>query len=213
MFRYIITFFLLGLSFGAGPCLAACGPLLISYTAGTGKDVLKGLSAYILFSLARISAYLMIGIFVFLLGKFLAAEYLGVISKYILIIGGIFVISVGVLVILGKREKKRERFCFSEKNRNVPLILGLIIGILPCAPLLAVFSYIGLISKNWFSSLAYAFFFGIGTLISPLLVLSGLAGLLPRLLADKNPVYGRIFNCLCGGIMVFLGAQLIGRAF
>ncbi len=213
----IITFFLLGLSFGSGPCLASCGPLLISYTAGTRKNPAGGLSAYALFSLARVSVYLAIGLAVYFLGRFLAVEYLGVISRYVLILGGAFIISVGVLLILGKNMHSgicgllRDKFL--QKDKKSIIIMGLIIGLLPCAPLLAVFSYIGLTSKSWHSSLAYAFSFGAGTLVSPLLVLTALAGLLPRLLTDKKPVYERAFNFLCGGIMVFLGAQLVMRAF
>ena len=50
----VITFFLLGLSFGSGPCLAACGPLLISYIAGTGKKFKDSVVTYLIFSSARI---------------------------------------------------------------------------------------------------------------------------------------------------------------
>ena len=116
-------------------------------------------------------------------------------------------------------KKKEKGFCavlcrrFLEKDKKSIIIFGLIIGLIPCAPLLAAFSYMGLISKDWFTSLTYSFFFGLGTLISPLLVLAGLAGVIPRILADKQAVYGRIFNFICGGILVLLGLQLIRRVF
>ncbi|MFH0935260.1 MAG: sulfite exporter TauE/SafE family protein, partial [Candidatus Omnitrophota bacterium] len=225
----IISFFLLGLSFGAGPCLASCGPLLISYLAGTKKNFRGGLYSYILFSAARISVYLAIGLLVFLLGRVLASEFLGVISKYVLVSGGGFIICVGVLLMarpcspsvlsgaegLMLDKHKETGFCnvlqkkFLEKDKKSIIIFGLIIGLIPCAPLLAAFSYMGLISKDWLTALTYSFFFGLGTLISPLLVLAGLAGVIPGILADKQAVYGRIFNFFCGGILVLLGLQLI----
>ena len=212
-----ISFFLLGLSFGAGPCLASCGPLLITYIAGTGKNVFKSLVSYALFSCARISVYLALGISVYFLGRFFAGELLGVISKYVLILGGGFIICVGALLILGKDKETGAcnalRKKFLEKDKKSIILFGLIIGFLPCAPLLAVFSYLGLISKNWVLALTYSFFFGLGTLISPLLVLAGLTGVIPRILADKRSVYLRIFNFFCGAILIFLGLQLIGRAF
>lgn len=92
------------------------------------------------------------------------------------------------------------------------VIIGLSMGLLPCAPLLATFSYIGLISKSWLQSLYYSLAFGIGTFFSPLILLAVFTGLLPRLLG-RSALFGRIFAFLCGLIMVFLGVNLIKRAF
>ncbi|MFH0762376.1 MAG: sulfite exporter TauE/SafE family protein [Candidatus Omnitrophota bacterium] len=211
-----ISFFILGLSFGSGPCMASCGPLLLTYIAGTAKSVSKGLLSYILFSCARISVYLAAGVSVYFLGRIFTGEFLGALSRYVFVLGGAFIISVGVLLILGK--DKQAGFCKAlqkkllQNDKKSIIILGLIIGLAPCAPLLAIFSYLGLISKNWALALTYSFFFGLGTLISPLLVLAALTGAIPRILADKS-AYRRIFNFFCGGILVFLGLQLIWRTF
>ena len=217
MINIIFSLFLLGLSFGSGPCLASCGPILISYVAGTEKNVLKSFISYILFSLARISVYLALGLLVFLLGRFVTERFLEGSSQYIFLLGGAFVICVGVLIVLGKRMDFG--FCrflhnhILEQNKKSVAMLGLIIGFLPCAPLLALFSYVGLISKSWVSVLLYIFSFGIGTFVSPLLVLVIFAGFIRRLLSHANAVYGRYFSFICGLIMIFLGIQLILRAF
>ena len=91
-----------------------------------------------------------------------------------------------------------------------PITLGLIIGFLPCAPLLAVLSYIGLISFNWRQSVFYSLVFGIGTLISPLILLVLGAGAISKILLNKPKIY-HIFRFICGLIIILFGLQLILR--
>lgn len=216
MGKIIITLFLGGLFFGSGPCLVTCGPVLISYIAGTEKRILKGLIAYVLFSLARISIYLFLGLAIFFLGNFTVEKFLGNYSRYILIAGSGFIILVGFLVALGKRPEFR--FCrvleknVLEQDKKTVVILGLIIGLLPCVPLLAILSYVGLVSKSWIQSLLYSFSFGLGTFVSPLLFLVMLASLIPKFFIEKKGIYIRMLNFICGLIIIFFGLQLIKKA-
>lgn len=211
----IVSFFLLGLSFGFGPCLGSCGPLLISYIAGTEKNTLKSVITYILFSISRISAYFVTGILIFILGELITKNLFGNLSKYIFIFGGIFIIFVGILIVLGKKlEFGLCKFLSKnilEQDKKSIMFLGFIIGFLPCAPLFAVFSSAGLISKSLLSFLLYIASFSIGTFFSPLLVLVIFTGLLPRLLLNKSLIASRIFNAVCGLIMITLGIQLITK--
>lgn len=217
MFSMFLSLFLLGLSFGSGPCLASCGPLLVAYIVGTKKDTLKGLVSYFIFSIARILAYLILGFLIFYLGSFLTQRLLGNFARYIYILGGIYIISVGILMALGVRAETG--FCrilqknVLEKDKKSVFTLGFIIGLLPCAPLLALFSYLGLIYKSWTAVLLYIFSFGAGTLISPLLALVIFAGFLPRLFLHKKINAGRVLSFICGLLMVFMGTQLIRSAF
>ncbi len=123
---------------------------------------------------------------------------------------------MGIFLALGKRleltfwQPLYKRIL--ERDRKSIVILGLIIGLLPCAPLLAIFSYIGLVSRLWSSNLLYTLSFGLGTFISPLLLLVIFAGLIPRFLAHTRAVYSSIFNFICGLVILFLGLNLIIRA-
>lgn len=215
MNKLIFTFFLLGLSFGVGPCLASCGPLLISYIAGTQKNILKSILTYILFSLSRIFIYLVLGLFIFLSGKIITNYVLGAFSRYFFILGGFFIIIIGLLIALGKNPNYK--FCqkiqsiFLKKDTKTIIVLGLVIGILPCAPLISVVSYIGLTARHWLNSLIYSFSFGLGTIVSPLFLLVIFAGFIPQIIKNNN--FYRIFNFICGFIIIFLGIQLIRRAF
>lgn len=215
MNKIAISFFILGLSFGAGPCMASCGPLFISYIAGAGKGILKSLAAYALFSLARICVYLILSLLVFALGKFVIERFISGYSRYLFITAGAFLVLIGALMALGKNPNSR--FCgflrehALARDKKSIFTLGLITGLLPCAPLLAVFSYIILVSRGYPETLFYSFSFGIGTFVSPLIFLVIVAGLIPKYLIGSK--YERAFSLICGLVIIFLGIQLTGRGF
>ncbi len=211
MNRLLFNFFFIGLSLGIGPCLASCGPLLISYVAGTQKNILRSVAAYFLFSLSRVSVYALLGLSVFLSGQ-LASKYIfGNLWRYFFIAAGIFIMGIGLLMAIGKNLDyklcaKLKKF-FLKKDAKTVFIFGLIMGIMPCLPLVSVLSYLGLVSKTWLDSLAYSLFFGLGTIISPLFILVTLSGLIPRILMNKVKLHS-IFNFICGLVIMFLGIRL-----
>jgi len=218
MLKGAISIFLLGLSFGSGPCIASCGPILISYIAGTGKGPFKGLMSYVIFSSARIIAYTMLGFLVFWLGRFAEQRlFAGALFKYLIASGGAFIIVTGILMLAGRSlEFKLCHFLYRnilERDKKSLFIFGLAVGLLPCAPLLATLSYVGLASKSWLEGALYGMFFGLGTFISPLAILAGLAGFIPRLMHNIKAVYYRIFSFICGLIIIFLGIQLLRKVF
>ena len=215
--RLLFSFFLLGVSFGAGPCLASCGPLFLSYISGSGKNITKSLVSYLIFSLARITVYVFLGILVYCLGKFFTETIFEGISKYVFILGGGFIVCIGMLMALGRHMDAAVcRVVYKnllEKDIKSIFLFGLIIGLLPCAPLFALFSYVALISKSFTLSAIYAFSFGLGTLLSPLALLAVFAGVIPRALLKIKPLFSRIFNLVCAAVLIFLGIQLVRRGF
>ncbi len=216
--RLFLTFFILGLSLGFGPCIASCGPILISYIAATDKEISKALRTYFFFSLARITAYLILSLAIFYLGQAALEKLLGDFSPYLFRAGGIFIIFLGILIAAGKRWEVFKPCNFLEQHflkRDLKsiLLLGLITGFTPCLPLIAAFSYISFAAKTWANSLLYAFFFGLGTSLSPLIVLAMLTGLIPKVFRQQKETYRRVFNLTCGLIIVFLGLQLFIRAY
>lgn len=217
MNKIIWELFLSGLIFGSGPCLASCGPILISYVAATGKSALGGFKVYSLFSLARISVYLILSLAIYFLGRFATEKILGNLSPFIFVLGGIFLISIGISILLGKKIEsgflRALEMRLIESDKKSVLIMGLIIGFLPCVPFLAILSYIGLISKSWTGSLLYSLTFGIGTFISPLLLLTAAAGFMPEFFKDKKESYYKIIGFISGIIIIYLGFNLFLRAF
>ncbi len=215
MLRIYISFFLLGVSLGSGPCMVSCGPLLVSYVAGTGKNIGKSILVYLLFSTGKIIAYILLGLLIFRGGQ-IAMEMSTGVGRYIYLIGGLFLILIGILLAL--KGKIENRLCgnlqgfFLKKDIKTVLAFGLIIGFLPCAPLVSVLAYIALISKTWANNSLYSFSFGLGTLFSPLLIIIVLAGLLPRLTRAREKLF-RWLNLIGGLVIVFLGLQLVWRFF
>lgn len=212
--KTFLNIFLLGLTFGWGPCLVSCGPLLLSYVAGAKKDSLKGITTYLLFSISRIFVYLVLGLLVFFLGRFVF-EHLVNFFKVSLIAGGVFVILMAILMFLGKSINLPAcSFLHKhilEKDKKSVITLGLVSGLMPCAPLVTILIYAGLISRNPVENLIYTFVFGLGTSLSPLIILVALAGLIPKLMANVKESHVRFFNLICALIMIFLGIQLIQR--
>jgi len=215
--KIILSLFLAGLLFGSGPCVASCGPFIITYIAGTKKNITRGIMVYLLFSSARIFVYAALSLAIFFLSRLAIERLLGSLYKYVLISGGGFMIIIGVFLAFGK--KFEFHFLQSlyknllERDKKSVVVAGLIIGLLPCAPLLSVLSYVGLISRTWVSSLLYSLAFGIGTFVSPLILLAILAGIIPRVFLDKKAACYPIFTFICGFTIIFLGIQLIMKAF
>jgi len=213
MIKTVISIFVLGLSFGWGPCLASCGPLFLSFTAGTKKDIYKSLGSYFLFSFSRITVYIILGLLVFSFGRFIF-DKLSIFFKIILLIGGSFIVLLGLVMSLGQDFKfgicKLLHRHAIEKDKKSLIIFGLVLGFLPCIPLITVLSYSSLVAKTWLENIIYVFSFGLGTIFSPLIILSILSGFLPRILDGKS-IYERIFRIICGLIIILLGIQLIRK--
>jgi sulfite exporter TauE/SafE len=214
LIRISLSMFISGFLFGSGPCLAGCGPLLVSYIAGTGKNIPQAAAFYSLFSLSRIAVYLVLSLTIYFLGN-ISQEYLY--PGFAPVFGGIFIVLCGLVIISGKRLDfpffKRFNKIIAQRDIENPVIFGLIYGLIPCAPFLSVFSYSGLISHNWSEALAYSFCFGLGTFLSPLLAVSVFSGTLAGFLKGAGEKYLYVLRVLCGLILIFMGIQLARKGF
>lgn len=213
MIKTALSLIFSGFLFGSGPCLASCGPLLISFIAGTNKNIPQAILFYSLFSLSRVAVYLVLGVLIYFLGN-IAQEYL--FSGYVSLVGGFFIALCGLFIILGKKIRLPGVLfnkLFSSDQLKNPIIFGLIYGLIPCIPFLSVLSYSALVSKNWPEALVYAFCFGLGTYLSPLLAVSVFSGALSGLFNGGREKYLKILSVICGLIIIFLGLQLVKRGF
>jgi sulfite exporter TauE/SafE len=214
--KVLLGLFALGLSFGSGPCLVSCGPVFLSYLAGNSKNVAQSFLRYLVFSLSRISVYLIFSALIFYLGRFFAQRVMVGFEKITFLIGGVFIILLGVLTAFGF--KLQNRLCkilkanFLERDIKSMVLLGLVIGLLPCAPLIALLTYAGFTAGTLGKSVLYGLIFGLGTFFSPLLILSLAAGFIPRIIKGREETYGRVFNIICGLTIVYLGLEFLKRA-
>ncbi|MDD2703501.1 MAG: sulfite exporter TauE/SafE family protein [Candidatus Omnitrophica bacterium] len=208
MTNLLFGFFMFGLTLGSGSCLAGCGPLLISYLAGTEKNIRNSIRAYGLFSLSRLCVYLVLGISVYFLGQFLIARFLNLIARPVYITGGLIIALIGFFLIIDKNPDslfcaKVRGFFFRKDAKNI-IAFGVIMGIVPCAALLSVLVSIALTATTLMAALMFILAFGLGTIVSPLFILAVYTGFIPRIAPRK-----RLLGILSGGIVVFTGIQLI----
>jgi len=216
MHNIAITLFVTGVFLGLGPCLVSCGPILISYIAASGKGYRQSLAAWFIFSSARIFIYCLLGGIAAIFGElFLRRTYSAYIAKYISITGGIFIIIIGITMLLGNRQNLRicsflDKY-FIKKDFKSVFIFGMIVAIVPCAPLIGIFSSIGLMSRSIAEGMLFSLFFGLGTLFSPLLFLAVAAGFIGQFLKDAKP--RAILNNICAIIITILGIFIIFRNY
>ena len=201
--------FISGLILGSGPCLSLCAPILVSYTALTKKSFKGSFSSYLIFSLNKLIGYCILGILcglgVKIIASPLGAKYLDLI--YLII--GCFIVLIGITAIFNRGNNFNPICNWLHKGniRNVG-VLGLLIGLAPCLPLLGILNYIVLISDSYLQTIGFCVVFGLGTIISPLFLMVMLSGKLAGAFSKNNKLK-IIIRILCGGIIVFLGGRII----
>lgn len=206
--------FLTGLALGASQCTLTCGPVLGLYVAGTSNGWRDGLKSTITFSLSRLFCYLLLGFIAGLSSMFITDILSGHnFSFYIWILTGSFISLLGTLIILGKEPHLKlchllKRHIVNDGTRSMAL-LGFIIGITPCAPLLGVLTYIALTAKGPLLGAFYSLCFGIGpAVVTPIVIMGVLAGVVPGAIFKTPRIY-QFFRRMCGLLLLVYGIRLI----
>ncbi len=209
--KIAVELFIIGIVVSMGPCLTFCVPVILSYIAGTQEGWKRGLISILIFSFTQLIVYSILGLLAGLFGKILT-ERLNQVSGLVFIIGGLFISVIGLLIIFGSQTG--HHLCRILTKRVVedrikgPVLIGLIIGIIPCLPLLGVLTYIVLKTQNLWQGAFWGFAFGMGKFVSPLIPLGILAGILPVNLSRNDKIY-KLFNRLCGFGLTFVGIHLM----
>jgi sulfite exporter TauE/SafE len=90
-------------------------------------------------------------------------------------------------------------------------ILGFIMGIIPCFPLVILLGEIALISKSALAGAFYAFFFGLGTFFASLILLGAFCGISSKITTRfiKSKKANLIFRVICALFLIAFGLMLI----
>jgi len=210
----LLQLFGIGFSFGlAGPCLLVCTPVLISYLVGKQANSKQALLDISVFLFGRLLAYLLLGYLAGLSGLVLRQFANSGLVSSLKLAGGIIIILLGIYVWLGREPlswlcKRKAGAIF---NSGSLFILGFIVGVFPCAPLLALLLEIALISKSPIGGMFYALFFGLGTFISGVIAVGALSGIFTWLAPKifKSRTAGLLFRSACSALLILLGLNLI----
>jgi len=190
-----------GFFLGYGPCLVTCVPILLPYTITKGHWK-EGLEAALTFSLSRLAVYVVLGGLSGYIGAFLMQYYYTSMFKFYIQGALVFaLILIGTLILFGKDTGLK--FCRVEEGNMV--ILGILVGLSPCLPLLGILLEIALLSNNFLEGMIYSFSFGIGTVLSPMLIIGALAPVVGRRI-DQRIKRGFVF--ICGLLIILMGVYI-----
>ncbi len=200
--------FFYGLSLGFGTCFSSCGPIICSYVFGTKSNIKEAIKKTLIFGAGKFLGYLVLGAVAGLSGKLAHFIFYQKFGMYVEIVIGICVLIIAISIIMGSGlgMKNCEMVHHKAGQRNL-FILGLITGIAPCVPLIGIFSYIILESKNIGQGIFYFVLFGIGNFLSPLLLVGPLAGLLAQVNIFKK--IQRYLQLIGGAILVYMSIEYI----
>jgi uncharacterized protein len=207
-----LTTLLLGLFYGLAACSSACLPYIASYIAGVGAGFRKGLVLTLTYNFGRVTAYALIGgligilagLFKLLVDESLIASF----QPYSSLAFGVLAVLVGMLIFIQNRSsckcshpEKTKRFFQYRRFDIGAFVLGLSKGLLVCPPLIALLIYSASFASP-LDSLILAVLFGLGTAISPTLLLGGA---LTGWLLNKAPLFKRWISIAGGAFLIILG--------
>jgi thiol:disulfide interchange protein DsbD len=206
--------FAVGLLYGLVFCTSSCLPYIASYIAGIGADFRKGVIATLIYNMGRVTAYALIGGLIGLLSgvfRFMVSESsLSTFQQYSSFGFGIVTIIIGVSILLKSRSTSIP--CNPECNKTTGLkkisknfdvrafSLGFSRGLIICPPLALLLLY-SIPFAAPIDSFAVAVLFGLGTALSPMLLLGGVTGWL----LNKAPLFRKWISLAGGGLLIVLG--------
>ncbi|MBW3001025.1 sulfite exporter TauE/SafE family protein [Candidatus Woesearchaeota archaeon] len=188
----IITALILGFKYGFGPCTISCAPLVVPLIMYASKNKKEGVIYSIIFGVGRVISYVFLGFLVGLLGQelgfFLPRRVLG-----------IFFILLGIAVLFKIQGRCILKSKFKITGPFMSLFAGIVYGLGPCPPLLALLA-LAATSKSALTGALMGLLFGIGTVISPIIILGFFSGWFA-----KQKEFKKVIPYVSGGFLILLG--------
>ena len=216
--------FTIGVLYGTVFCTSTCLPYIASYIAGVGADFRKGVIATLIYNLGRVVAYALIGGLVGIVsGLFRVVvdeSSFSAFQQYSSYGFGIVTIIVGASILWKSRSPPQE--CKPECGKHFGLkkiggrfdvrafSLGFSRGLIVCPYLVAILLLYSIPLEAPIDSFIVAVLFGLGTALSPMVLLGGVTGWL----LNKAPLFRKWLAIAGGGMLVVLGVlTLISTIF
>jgi len=205
------TFFaiwLLGVSLGLTACTATCLPFMGTWILGRGGSQVQALRDTTLFVTGRILAYSLLGAIAGGAGVWLSQALRGGTGNAVIglssIVAGLWLLQSG----------KAHSPCGVARGAGStpPLMLGFSLSLTPCAPLaslLAVCAAAGSVQSGAVNGVA----FGLGAVLTPLLILLPMISLLGSNLRENRDWITRWIRWGAAIVLVLLGLRRLMLAF
>ncbi|MEM3880359.1 MAG: sulfite exporter TauE/SafE family protein [Candidatus Bathyarchaeia archaeon] len=212
MANLYIEAFTIGLLYGLAFCTSACLPYVASYIAGVGADFRRGVIITLTYNVGRVAAYAIIGILAGILSsifRFVVDEStIATLQNYASYVLATVTIAIGLNIIL--KSKSASQNCVLDVNSKMDkhhgkidihaFLLGFSRGLIICPPLAMLLLYAIPFSSTFDSSILPVLF-GIGTTISPILLVGGVIGWL----LNKAPLFRRTLSIIGGAALILRG--------
>ncbi|MCW4034767.1 MAG: sulfite exporter TauE/SafE family protein [Candidatus Bathyarchaeota archaeon] len=203
----------LGLFYGLTACTSACLPYLASYIAGIGAGFKQGVIVTSYYNGGRIVAYASIGTAVGLLRLAISDEALVSYQQYASVAFGAAIVVIGITVLLKKTSncscppkqmQKGMGFLqnISQRFDIRAFFMGFTRGLVVCPPLVTLL--VVALTLSAVNLTVLAVLFGVGTAISPLLILGGATGWL----LNKAPDFREWLSKIGGGLLIIMGLSV-----
>jgi thiol:disulfide interchange protein DsbD len=209
-----IAAFAFGLIYGIVFCTSSCLPYVASYIAGIGANFRKGVLVTFIFNSGRVIAYAIIGGVIGLFKLMMDSQILSSFQRYSSFAFAFVTIGVGTNVLFKTKSiSKQCDGCNAPKVINSAIgslnakfdlhafSLGLSRGLIVCPPLLLLLVTYSAAFTTALDSVAMAMLFGVGTALSPILLLGGVTGWL----LSKAPLFKKWISLLGGVLLILLG--------
>ena len=218
------TALLLGVVYGATLCTLTCSPFIAAYVVGTDRGTRRGVWLSLVFNAGRVATYAGLGLAVGLAGSAFVEG--GALARWGALAFGAVVVGVGLY--LAARRRPRACGCGREAsltrrlaarlrpgegagNEAYAALMGVLIGLVPCPPLVAL-----LVAAAAYGSaatgLGMGLLFGLGTVVSPMLLVAAAAGWFSERVAREAPLARHGVTRAAGALLVLLGAWTVYRA-
>jgi sulfite exporter TauE/SafE len=205
---------ILGMLYGLTFCTSVCLPYIISYIAGIGAGFRKGVMVTSIYNSGRVTAYALIGALTGLFKNLVSDTFFLSYQNYSPIAFGVAIILIGTSIFLRKESstntcnvEKHAHFGIPKKFRQKfdirAFFMGFTRGLVLCPPLVALL--LAALTLPQINTIFLAVLFGLGTAISPLLILGGATGWL----LNKAPLFSRWISKIGAVILVLLGLNML----
>jgi cytochrome c biogenesis protein CcdA len=194
----------LGLVYGATVCSLTCLPYLGPYLMGTGRGFSDGLSSSLVFILGKLCTYTALGGLAGLFGQAIT------INRSSTVFMGIVLLCVALTLPLVTRGGCKNR-CQNLTRKGSLFMLGIVSSLIPCPPLVAVF-LLAATNGTVIGGLSYGFFYGLGLVVSPMLLLGGGLAMISEKIKTEARGFAPYMQGLAMLIMMVMAANMIMTA-
>jgi cytochrome c-type biogenesis protein len=193
--------FTLGLVYGTTVCSMTCLSYLGPYLLGTGNGFRDGVISSLSFGLGKICCYVFLGGLAGYLGRGLPSSPAQTLTM------GIILIGVAISMPFVSKRSCRNK-CHQGSKRASLLTLGAATSLVPCPPVLAILT-LAAGQGSVVAGMGFGLFYGLGIIISPLLLVGGGLSLVSQKLRQEIKSFMPYIQGLAMTILILMGANII----